>query len=59
VGMLVHPALVLLAEISSNFDLKNMISTNKKEFFMGKMTQIRQISKKIIRNRPDFDSKFQ
>jgi hypothetical protein len=41
-------------EFSSNFDLKNMISTNTKDFFMGKMTQIRQISKKIIRNQPRF-----
>ncbi len=46
-------------EFPSNFDLKNMISTNTKDFFMGKITQIRQISKKIIRNQPDFDDKFQ
>jgi hypothetical protein len=32
--------------IWQKFELKNVISTNTKDFFMGKIVQIRQISKR-------------
>jgi hypothetical protein len=42
------------------FDLKNMIWTYTKDFFsMKKMTQIRQILKRIFFKSPDFCDKFQ
>jgi hypothetical protein len=46
------------AEISPNFDLKNMNSTFTKDFSMKKMAQIHQISKKKSKS-PDFYDEFQ
>jgi hypothetical protein len=42
-----HPptfSVYFTGEFSPNLDLKNMISTYTKDFFMEKMAQIRQIS---------------
>ncbi len=40
----------LIGEFTQKFELKNVISTKYKGFFMGKMVQIRQISKKEKKN---------
>jgi hypothetical protein len=46
-------------QFSPNFDLKNMISSYTKEFFMEKMTQIRlEISKRKKFKSPDFYETF-
>jgi hypothetical protein len=41
-------------KLSPNFDLKNMISTFTKDFFMENMTQIRQILKICFSNHQIF-----
>jgi hypothetical protein len=47
-------------KFSPNFDLKNMVLTYTKEFFMGKKIKlICQNLKKIIFKLPDFYDKFQ
>ncbi len=46
-------------EISTNFNLKNMISTYAKDFAWKIMTQIYQIKNKIKSKSPDFYNKFQ
>jgi hypothetical protein len=54
---------VFWGPLLSSFDLNNMISTyTKKRFFMEKMAQICQVSKKKIKTKsklPYFNNKFQ
>jgi hypothetical protein len=51
---------IFIANFLQKFDLKNMILTHTKGFFMGKMVQIRQIlEKKNKFKSPDFYNKFQ
>jgi hypothetical protein len=46
-------------EFSPNFDLKNMISTNAKDFSRKKMAQIARFLREKNSKLPDFDDKFQ
>jgi hypothetical protein len=44
-----------IGEFPSQFDLKNMISTNTKDFSWKKMAQICQISENFFSKSPHFD----
>ncbi len=49
-----------IGEFLQKFNLKNVISINTKGFFMGKIVQIFQFSKKKKKSKsPDFYNKFQ
>jgi len=47
-----------IGEFSRKFDLKNVISTNNKDFSWEKWSKFAKISKKKYKS-PDFDNKFQ